>query len=146
MASDLSRAWQTAEILAVGHGLPVVPEPRLRELNFGAWEGLTYAEVQQTDAATLAAWQANPFDASACGGERMADLVLRLQSFLRDLADRPEETVLLVGHRGALRVLLCLLLGVPVERHWEFRLEVASLSELEWRDGKATLVRLNDQA
>lgn len=146
VSSDLSRAWQTAEILAVGHGLPVTAEPRLREMNFRAWEGLTYAEVQQTDAATLTAWQANPLAISPPGGERMAELVQRLQAFLSDLANRSEATVLLVAHRGALRVLLCLLLGTPVERHWEHRLEVASISELEWRAGLATLVRLNDHA
>jgi alpha-ribazole phosphatase len=143
ISSDLGRAWQTAEILAVGHGMPVVRDARLRELHFGAWEGLTYAEVQQTDPAALAAWQENA-RAALPGGESMAELVQRLQAFLRDLAGRPETTILLVAHRGALRVLLCLLLDVPVERHWEFRLDVASLSEVAWLDGTATLVRLNE--
>jgi alpha-ribazole phosphatase/probable phosphoglycerate mutase len=144
VASDLSRAWQTAEILALSHGVPVTADRRLREMGFGAWEGLTYAEVQRTDATALSAWQANPFGAHPPGGESMAELVRRLQAFLDELAIRREATILLVAHRGALRVLLCLLLDVPVERHWEFRLDVASVSELEWRDGNAMLLRLNE--
>ncbi|MBI4759502.1 MAG: histidine phosphatase family protein, partial [Chloroflexi bacterium] len=46
-ASDLQRAWQTAEVIAAPHGLPVRPEPRLREIDFGAWEGLTFDEIRQ---------------------------------------------------------------------------------------------------
>jgi len=132
VASDLRRAWQTAEILALPYGLVPTADPRLREMHFGAWEGLTYAEVQATDGASLTAWQANPLQASPPGGEGLAKVAERLQSFLGDLAERPEATVLLVGHRGAMRVLLCLLLGVPIERHWEFHLDVASVSELDW--------------
>ena len=47
VASDLRRARETAEILAKPHGMIVQTDPRLRELNFGEWEGLTYAEIQQ---------------------------------------------------------------------------------------------------
>lgn len=146
VASDLNRAWQTAEILAVPHGLPVAADPRLREMHFGAWEGLTYAQVQETDGPALAAWQANPLTASPPSGEGLAEVVQRLQAFLGDLAERPEATFLLVGHRGSMRVLLCLLLGVPVEWHWDFCLDVASLSELEWQGGVASMVRLNEKA
>ena len=53
--------------------------------------------------------------------------------------------MLLVGHRGAMRVLACLLLEIPVERHWQFHLNVASLSELDWQDGVARLVRWNEE-
>jgi alpha-ribazole phosphatase len=146
IASDLSRAWQTAEIVAVPHGFLPTADALLREMHFGAWEGLSYAEVQETDAAALAAWQANPLLTSPPGGEGLTELAQRLQAFLADLANRPEATILLVGHRGAMRVLLCLLTGVPIQRHWEFHLDVASISELDWLEGVGSLVRLNDKA
>ncbi len=145
VASDLRRALETAEILAAPHGLHVKAERRLRELHFGDWDGLTYAEIQESAADALAEWQNDPLQASPPGGERLADLAQRLREFLHGLSDHAtESTILLVAHRGSLRVLLCLLLDRPVESHWEFRLDPASLSEVKTAAGLAELVRLNE--
>ena len=57
VASDLLRAAQTAAILAAPHGLDIRTDRRLRELSFGDWEGLTYAEIQERYPTALAAWQ-----------------------------------------------------------------------------------------
>jgi broad specificity phosphatase PhoE len=158
VASDLRRAWETAEILALPHDLRVQKEPRLRELHFGDWEGLTYAEVRQRDPIALAVWQENPLRGSPPGGESLAGLVQRVRGFLDDIRigtvgdESPLSPVLggegrgllLVAHRGSLRALLCLLLGRPVERHWDFRLDVASLTEVAIVGGQGVLVRLNE--
>jgi broad specificity phosphatase PhoE len=159
VASDLRRALETAEILAQPRGLGVQAEPRLRELHFGEWEGLTYGEVQERTPNTLADWENDPLRASPPGGERLTSLVQRLQDFLHDLTGHvppsplvsegpgvrgESSAILLVAHRGSLRVLLCLLLDRPVERHWEFRLDLASLSEVEIVAGRAVLLRLNE--
>jgi broad specificity phosphatase PhoE len=134
-ASDLCRAWDTAVAVAGPHGLSPRPEPRLRELHFGEWEGLTFAEIQQGGTET------------PLGGEAIDDLAARLRSFLDDLARTHhdgEQTLLLVAHRGSIRVLLCLVLGLAPAAHWRFRLDPASLSELELHDETAVLNRLND--
>ena len=144
IASDLCRARQTAEIVAAPHGLAVASEPRLRELSFGQWEGQSHADVQRTDPIALAAWRADPLRFHPPGGESMAELAARLQAFLDDLSASTDDAVLLVGHRGAMRVLLCLLLSVAVERQWDFHLDIASLTEVTWIDGPTTLVRLNE--
>jgi alpha-ribazole phosphatase len=144
IASDLPRAWQTAEIITAAHDLRIETEPRLRELHFGEWEGLTYAEVRDRQAQALADWHNVSLPASPPGGETLASLAQRLQAFLHDLREHREESVLLVAHRGCLRVLLCLLLGVDVQKHWEFRLGIASLSELMLATEKAEVVRLNE--
>jgi alpha-ribazole phosphatase len=145
LASDLLRAKETADILARPHGICVQRDARLRELHFGEWEGLTYAEIQERHPNALTSWQETPLLASPPNGECLPDLARRLQDFLGDLSDYPRDgTILLVAHRGALRALLCLLVGLPVERHWDFRLEVASLSEVEIVAGKARIVRLNE--
>jgi alpha-ribazole phosphatase len=145
LASDLRRALETADILAAPHGLRVQAEPRLRELHFGDWEGLTYAEIQQTAGNALANWENDPLQARPPNGENLTGLAQRLQAFLADLGvHAPESTILLVAHRGSLRVLLCLLLGRPVERHWEYRLDLASVSEVKLVAGRAELIRLNE--
>jgi alpha-ribazole phosphatase len=145
VASDLRRATETATILALPHGMSVVTDPRLREMNFGEWEGLTYADIQQRFPTALAAWRESPLRMGPPQGEHLGDVERRLQGFVRDLVCRSQEsTILLVAHRGSLRTLLCILLGLPVERHWEFRLEVASLSEVRIVAGTATLMRINE--
>ena len=144
-ASDLRRARQTAQAIAGRHGLPVRSAPRLREMSFGAWEGLTYAEIEERDAQTLAAWRADPASVSPPGGETAAQVADRVQAFLDDLARvRQDRTVLLVAHGGTLRMLLCLALGLDFSHFWQLRLDGASLSELCIYESTAVLNYLND--
>jgi alpha-ribazole phosphatase len=146
-ASDLSRARETAVAIAQPHGLLVRTDPRLRELNFGAWEGLTYPQIQQQDPQSLGAWEAEGESESPPGGENLMDLARRVRSFLDDIekhAGGSNRTGVVVAHRGSLRVLLCLVLGLRPSAHWQFRLDIASLSELAQGHKGAVLLRLND--
>ncbi len=81
VSSDLARAWQTAGIVAVPHRLAVQPEPRLREMHFGTWEGLTYVQIEQTDGVRLASWRDDPLSFEPPSGERLLDLAQRLLRF-----------------------------------------------------------------
>ncbi len=156
-ASDLRRAGETAEIIARSRadvGRPPWPmhaEPRLREMAFGAWEGLTYEEITARDPQGLAAWQADSLHVAPPGGETLTQLAARVRSLLDDVvaahsgqASAPSRCVLLVAHGGLLRVLLCLALGLAADFHWRFHLDVASLSALLLYDTDAVLVGLND--
>jgi broad specificity phosphatase PhoE len=173
-ASDLQRAWETATVIAEPHGLPVRSEPRLREIDFGAWDGLTYSEIGQRYPKALAAWEANPLSAGPPGGENLSRVTARVRAALDDVARaakkqlfgktqnpvlavsrkmkdtagvlgaHQDQTVLLVAHGGSLQVLLCLALGLVPRARWQFRLDAASLSELRLYEEDAVLVRLND--
>jgi adenosylcobinamide kinase/adenosylcobinamide-phosphate guanylyltransferase len=144
-ASDLQRARETAAAVASLHNLPVRDDPRLREMDFGEWEGLTYEEIQERDPQQLAAWEAGPLDVAPPGGETLAQVAARVQAVLDEItAAHPDQTVLLVGHGGPLRVLLCLALGLSPQVHWQFGLNVASVSQVCLYDGDAVLTQLND--
>jgi broad specificity phosphatase PhoE len=144
--SDLRRAWETALAVAVPRRVPLRTDARLRELDFGAWEGLTHDEIAVLDPDRLAAWQADMLQTPPPGGETLANLADRVGAFLTDLRAQvgPERTVLVVAHRGSLQVLLCLILGLPPWARWQFRLEPASLTELDLYPEGAILTRLND--
>jgi alpha-ribazole phosphatase len=143
-SSDLGRARETAEIITKSRGLPIVPVPRLREMAFGAWEGLTMAEVRQDNPELLRAWHRDPAATSPPGGERLVDLEARVGAFLRDLDTHPDEgTALIVSHAGPIRVLLCLTLGLPATSYWRFRVDPGSLTELDVYPEGAILSRLN---
>jgi alpha-ribazole phosphatase len=143
--SDLQRARDTALILAGSLGLPVHIEPGLREMAFGHWEGLTYDAIEQRDAATLAAWYADPVQVAPPGGESLAQVTRRVKAVLACLASACQEhTAVLVAHGGPLRVLLCLALGLPPQTHWQFVLAPGSLTELRLDAQGTVLLRLNE--
>jgi alpha-ribazole phosphatase len=146
-ASDLRRASETAAGIADGRDLIVRAEPRLRELSFGAWEGMTYAQIRTAHSSALTAWEADPEGCAPPGGESLTDLAARLRSFLDELRRcdaNAKDAVLVVGHRGSLRLLLCLALGLPLRSLWRFRLDAASISELELHEDTAVLKLFND--
>jgi len=143
--SDLTRAVETAKAISAHHTCPVMIDPRLREIGFGKWEGQTYAEIARDDPETLRAWETHAPQASGPGGETLAQLAGRIQSFLDDLGKTAaDKTVLIVSHGGALQVMLCLLLGLPPTHYWQFRLSQASLSEVAFSPAGAVLHHLND--
>jgi broad specificity phosphatase PhoE len=133
-SSDLRRARQTLALLLEGRdpAPPARTDVSLRELHFGAWEGLSYAEIAARPGgpAVLAGERAAP------GGESLADLAARVGRFLdglrRETPDEAAGAVLIVAHGGPLRVLLCLLLGLAPQAHWRFRLDHGSLTEVRW--------------
>lgn len=146
-ASDLQRAWETATVVAEPHGLPAHSEPRLREIDFGVWDGLTHAEIEQRYPQALAAWRANPLSVAPPEGENMGQVATRVRAALEDIASaHQEQTVLLAAHGGTLQVLLCLTLGLAPRARWQFRTSVASLSELRLYEDGAVLTRLNDSS
>jgi alpha-ribazole phosphatase len=130
-ASDLQRAWETARAIAVPHALQVHAEPRLREMAFGRWEGLTYAEMQQQDAQSLAAWERDQLHSAPPGGETLLQMTQRVSAAYVDmLAAGQDKTVGLIAHGGPLQLLLCLALGLPPQAYWQFAVSPAILTRL----------------
>ncbi len=144
--SPLLRARQTAEMIAVVASCPVYVDERLRETDFGAWEGLTMAEAEKRDAAALAKWRADP-SAAPTGGEAPDDMRTRVRCLLDDLRTRNAgQTVALVGHGGVFQALIFAALDLPFRNDWVFLLDNGSLSELALSGTRGWLVRLNDTA
>lgn len=145
-ASDLQRAVDTAAPLAAIHGLDIIREPRLRELNFGQWEGCTFEEIRRREPEAYEAWLRTPERFSAPGGETGAQLRARVQAWLDEVrAKHAEQTIAVIAHGGSLTTLLQLALDLPTEARWRFRMTHGSLSELHlYPDGWAVLARLND--
>ena len=115
-SSDLARAKETAEILAGELGLPVRLDARLRERSFGAWEGMTAAEIEAAFAEAHGRWLAGE-GAGADDAEAFDAFGARVTSFLGDVLERhPDETVLVVAHGGSIRVVHALASGLDYVR------------------------------
>ncbi|MEV0967916.1 bifunctional RNase H/acid phosphatase [Microtetraspora glauca] len=147
VSSPLTRARQTAEAVAARTGVPVRIEQDLREADFGAWEGHTFAEIQRSWPAELAAWIGDPSVAPP-GGESFAAAGQRVERARdRIIAEHEGRTVLVVSHVTPIKLLVRFALMAPPEALYRMHLDVACLSVIDYyADGPAVVRALNDTA
>ena len=108
-ASNLSRALETAEIIALPHGIAVVPVPELREMNCGEWEAKTYTDIAKLFPSEFAVWQTKLDMARPHGGENPYELYGRVSKKLTEIAQRHDgQTVLVVTHALVMRTFVCM--------------------------------------
>ncbi|MET3497540.1 histidine phosphatase family protein [Variovorax boronicumulans] len=146
-ASDLSRAWQTAQHIAAPHGLAVQPEPRLRERAFGHMEGMSFAEIEATLPEDAKRWRERDPEFEPVGGESLLTFRDRVTGVAAELAARhPGELVVLVAHGGVMDVLYraATRLALQAPRTWLLR--NAAINRLLWTPEGFSLVGWSDTA
>lgn len=145
VASPLLRARQTAGEVAATTGAPVVTDGGFRETDFGAWEGLTFAEVRERWPGEVSGWLADPA-VPPPDGESFVEVSERVSGALqRVLADRAGQTVLIVSHVTPIKMLVTTALLAPPAALYRMHLDVAALCEIDWyADGPAVLRSFND--
>ncbi|MEV5309226.1 bifunctional RNase H/acid phosphatase [Streptomyces sp. NPDC052610] len=146
VSSPLARTRETAGIVAARLGLEVGVDDGLRETDFGAWEGLTFAEVHERHPDDLAAWLASPDAEPTGGGESFAATATRIAA-TRDklVAAYAGRTVLLVSHVTPIKTLIRLALNAPAESLFRMELSAASLSVVAYyADGNPSVRLFND--
>jgi broad specificity phosphatase PhoE len=158
ITSPLFRARETA-LLAMA-AVPAEADPRLKEMDYGAWEGRTYDEVRAEDAKLREAWEAAPDTTHCPGGESGNQVAARVDRFLTDLLEEqrtwhakaqfraaaggrsmggrapeepPERRVLVVGHATTNRILISVALGVDIRGYRRrFAQDQCNLTVLRW--------------
>jgi broad specificity phosphatase PhoE len=114
-ASTLRRAYATAEPIAAAHGLAVVRDPRLNEINQGEWEGLRPAEIVPRWADLHARWEREPLAVRLPGGETLDEVRARVLSALAAIALAwGGRTVCIVAHKVSLAVIKSQALGISL--------------------------------
>lgn len=105
--SDLRRAHSTATALATAHSVPIVLRPALREIDFGRWEGLKWAQVEALDRTTAQQWLDHYPDLPAPGGEPFLEFQSRILTEVATLQQLAGDNLAaVVTHAGVLRVVL----------------------------------------
>ena len=166
--SDLPRAAATAAHIVAAWGAPVqpllFPDPRLREISLGYYEGRSWEEFEADEALT-AAFADDPYGTTVPGGESLAHLEDRVTAAVRDIlalhgvsdhselsteavatADasalatgfrsaEPGENACIVAHDGPIRAILNHYLGVPPEKWWTLSTTHGAVSLLEFSGG-----------
>ena len=146
-SSDLSRAFETATIIGVPLGLTVVASPRLRERQYGVWEGLTSAEIQARYPEQFAIWRARSTDFAPPQGETRSQLLTRALAELQTIARRHvSEVVVVVTHGGLCYVLINHILGSVDGDRREFTFGNASIHTLEVSGNQWSVISVNETA
>jgi alpha-ribazole phosphatase len=143
-SSNLSRALETARILAAPHGIAVQAMAGFAEMHFGDLEGLSYAEIEARYPDVFRSWMSNPTETEFPNGEsfvRMRTRVLRAMDLL--VSRHENATILVVSHAGPIRALLSAALGMP--DHLIFRLEQkhTAINRIRYEDSGAIVQLMN---
>jgi broad specificity phosphatase PhoE len=146
-ASSMKRTIETASLVAAPHGLSVITDDGLREIDHGRWEQLTRREVEQRFPDEYSNWEADPFTFAPEAGESGLSVMARALPVLRRIVVAHEgKTVAIVSHKATIRLVLCSLLGIDA-RGYRDRLDQspACLNALDFKDPvRVRLVVYND--
>ena len=143
VCSDLRRSRQTAQTIRERQATPLRIEPSLREIHLGAWDGLEMAQVK---AKFPEEWKKRGQDLSGYrppGGESFHDLTARVMPVFEDIRSGVQGDVLIVGHAGVNRVLLCRLLGMPLQNLFRLGQDYGCLNRIHTAGGRYEIRGLN---
>ena len=140
-ASDLTRAWETAQYLGQAQGLQVTKEIGLRERGFGDFEGKTFAEIEVLLPEQSLRWRKRDPEFSPSGGESLVALRARVMEAAERLAaQHPGEQIALVGHGGVMDVLYRAATRLDIQAPRTWALGNAAINRLLWTPEGFTLV------
>jgi len=165
--SPLSRAIKSAEIIAAPHGLKPIVMNDLRERSFGIWEGMSFTEIKERYPEEFNAWANNPLKYSPVDGENTLELRDRVISALNNIMGNhnglkgtvpdlrteqsgvvesglsPASNIAIVAHGGVNRVILCYIMGIPLENIFRLEQDFAAINIIEFHENFPVVKLLN---
>jgi probable phosphoglycerate mutase len=140
-ASDLLRAWQTAQAIASVAGCPLSAHVGLRERGFGEFEGRTYAEIEAIWPEMSLQWRKREPEWAPPGGESLATMRARVLQTVNTLAAQHlGGQIVLVAHGGVMDILYRLATGQELQAPRAWQLGNAAINRLLWTPEGLTLV------
>ncbi|WP_139983720.1 bifunctional RNase H/acid phosphatase [Nocardioides litoris] len=142
VASPVRRTRESADIVGAVLGVEVAEEPGFAEMEFGHWDGLTFAEVGERHGEELTAWMGS-VDVAPRGGESFSTVRARVLAGLdRVLAQHAGRTVVVVSHVTPIKTLVAHALGAPLPSVFAMELAPASVSVVSFHDDGRGSMRL----
>lgn len=137
-SSDQRCAQQTAQVFAARFAIEPLADARLREMDFGRWEGREWIEISRSEPEVHRHWRDNWVIQQAPDGESFADVIRRTGAWLAALlsSTAQDDCVLAVAHSGSIRALLCHALGLPPGRAMGIGIDPSRVSRLRYGNGQ----------
>lgn len=153
-SSNMARATQTAEMIAVGRKAEIIIEPGLREIDFGNWEGLTFAEIGSAYPTLADSWIEDPYSVQIPGGESMGAFTSRVRNawvttrrlILENGSPSEHGRTVVVTHAGCIKVILGEIMGLSDRKVWGIHQEKGALNHIELSGTSARIIEINDRS
>lgn len=132
-ASPISRAYKIAQAVGESTGKEINVDNRLREFNFGIFEGKTRDECITTNKSEWDQWMESYLDYPVPNGQSQREYHELCAEFLSEL--NVDETILLVAHGGTVHGMITNLLELPIDSKWHFDIKLGSITIVDYNDG-----------
>lgn len=155
--SPLIRALNSAEIIAEPHGLKPIVIPDFRERSFGIWEGMSFDEIKARYPEEFEAWTGDPLRYSPLQGESTLEVKERVIRELNRILnhysnsaarsnssnDLDDISIAIVAHGGVNRVILCQMMGIPLENIFRIEQDYGCINIIEFCEDYAVVRLMN---
>lgn len=140
-SSDNKRTLNFAKVAF--RGFPIEKSPKLREINFGIFEGMNHAEIMKKYPEIYNNWLNNPFDTVIPGSESLNNFRKRIIKIFKEIIFHNRNKIsAIVTHAGPIRIIVSDIL--KSKNFWEITSAIASITIIEYKRGKMDIVLLND--
>lgn len=144
-SSDLSRAYQTAEIVGKHIKKPIHLLPEIREMNFGQWEGLTIDEIQLKYQDVYDIWKDAPHIATIPGAETLLQVQERAMKGVNSIIKNNNgKNIAMVSHGATIKTLIFKLLDIDLSNYKKIRQDNTAVNIIDFKEKYNVLVQLND--
>lgn len=144
-SSPLQRCRSTAAVIGARIGHLAVTDPRLAEMDLGALEGRSIADLPKGPGSFRDRWQKRPGTTRFPGGENLNEVAERMWALLGELyAQHPQGHVVVVSHMFAISAALTRIFQWKPAHFRTFAIDVASLTTVSFQHGGFRLLQLND--
>lgn len=145
ISSSLIRAVETASIVSGYNPDVIIRDDRLRELNFGEWEGIHHRELKENHKEVLEKWGSDWKNTAPPGGESFFEIYIRVKSSIEDIIKEYRgKRVLIVSHQGTMKIIPMVLLDLTEDAFWSFTAEQGRYSHYEIDEkGQCIIRRIN---
>lgn len=142
ITSPTTRARRTAESILANRATVLADDARWAETHHGRWEGMTYREVRARFPEEAISRFADPLHGRASGGESLAEVQARVLAGWNELLQQHQGgRVLVVTHATPIQLILCHIAGMPPTQHWQWRIDLGSVSAVDMY-GSAAITRM----
>lgn len=142
-SSDLTRCLETARIIGDRCSLEPRALTELREICLGEWEGKTFDTIKTLYPQESGYRGDHIADHRPAGGESFRDLQTRVEPIFREITHQHAGSILIVTHAGVIRVLMCGILGMPLENLFSIGQSYGALNIIEVRPNGYRIHGLN---
>ncbi|MCR1898058.1 histidine phosphatase family protein [Irregularibacter muris] len=144
-ASDLSRAYDTAEIIGKHINKSVIPLPGIREMNFGQWEGLTTNEIKEKYHGIFNDWSLKPHNTQIPEAETLLQVQTRSLKAVKEIIEKnPNKNIVMVSHGVAIKTIIFGLLDIDLSYYKKIRQDNTAINIIDFKKDYNVLVQLND--